>query len=74
MNITALRDHLISVVAGAAVLSGGATLISSKIDLTVLTERVDKLEKLNENVEGLRSDLQTTREELIRSQLRDDRK
>jgi len=74
MNLSALRDHLISVVAGAAVLGGSATLISTKIDVTVLTERVDKLEKLNENVEGLRDDLQSTREELIRSQLRDTRK
>lgn len=74
MNLAGLRDHLISAVSAAALLGGGATIITNKIGLVVVEDRVDRLEKLNENVEGLRSDLQATREDLIRSQLRDTRK
>lgn len=74
MQWPALRDHLVSAAATAALLGGGASVLTNKIDLAVLDGRVARLEELNTNVEALRKDMQATREELIRSQMKDDRK
>jgi hypothetical protein len=68
MNWTTLRDHIGLALASAAMLGGGATIISNKLNIAVLEERVDRLEDLNANVVKLREELQLTREELIRSQ------
>lgn len=53
-------------IASAALLTGGATIISNKVGVAVLDERVDRLETLNDNVDALRVELQKTREELLR--------
>jgi len=66
MTWSELRDHLVSAAAGAALLGGGATIISNKVDVSVLDTRVKNLEKLNGNIETLQSELAETRIELAR--------
>lgn len=65
MNLIALRDSLITAAAGAAVLGGGASIITNRIGLAVANERIERLEDLNSNVKELRVELQRTREDLL---------
>lgn len=67
MNWTALRDHLLTAMASAALLGGGATIITNKVAIGELSVRVAALEELGGKIDGLREDLQKTREELARA-------
>lgn len=69
ISFTAIRDHLVSAAAAAALLGGGTTLITSHVTNGVQNDRIERLEKLNDNVEGLRKELQLTREDFLRSQI-----
>lgn len=68
MTLTALRDHLISAAAGAALLGGGAAIVATKVDVAVHEERITQLETLNSNVEGLREDIADLRVELAQQE------
>jgi uncharacterized protein (DUF342 family) len=69
VNWASLKDHLVSAAAAAALLGGGTAVITTKIDVAVHDQRLDNLEELNKNVEGLRQDLSHTREDLLRYKL-----
>lgn len=66
MTLSGLKDHLISAAAGALLLGGGATVVSTKINVAVHEERIAQLETLNQNVEGLRSDIADLRVEMAK--------
>lgn len=61
-----LKEHLVQAVATAAILGGGAALIDTKVDLARHDERIARIEKLDESMELLQGELQTTREALAR--------
>lgn len=64
MALKDLKDHLLNAVAAAAVLGGGATLIQGKVDLAKHDARITRLERLDESMDKLTSELATTRETL----------
>lgn len=66
MNFQAFRDHLISAASAAALLGGGATIVSTKVDNAVQDQRLAKLETLNDNVERLTGDIADLRVELAK--------
>lgn len=70
MSMSALRDHLVSAAAGAALLGGGATIIANRVDIAVTNERLDTLEVLNGNVEKLSDDISDLRVEMAKQEMR----
>lgn len=61
-----LKDYLIQAVAGATVIAAGASLVGDKVELARHDERIQRIEKLDESIDGLRKDLTDTREQLAR--------
>lgn len=66
VSLETFKDHLINVVAGAAILGGAAAIVDNKVDTARLDQRLIAVEKLNNNVETLTRELALTREQLAR--------
>lgn len=52
-----LKTYVIQAIAAAAAVGAGSTLITNKVDNAKQDVRIERLEGLNSNVEGLRTDL-----------------
>lgn len=61
-----LKDRLIEAAAAAALLGGGAQLVSNTVDLAKHDARVANLEKLDERLDKIQSDVSMTREAVVR--------
>lgn len=52
-----LKQYVIQAVAAAAAVAAGSTIITAKVDNAKQDVRIERLETLNSNVDGLRADL-----------------
>lgn len=53
-----IKEYVINTVAAAAVLGAGGTVLSTKINDARQDQRIERLEDLDDSVDGLRADLQ----------------
>jgi hypothetical protein len=61
-----LRDTILNAVAGTVVLAAGGTIVGLRVSDALQNERIERLESLNDSVDGLRSDLQRVDRKLER--------
>lgn len=61
MNLHDFKDQLITAVATAAILGGGGTLISTRVELGRHDERIERIETLTQEMSELRRELADTR-------------
>lgn len=53
-----LKEHVINAVAAAAAIGASSTLITTKVNDARQDQRIERLEDLDDSVDGLRADLQ----------------
>lgn len=53
-----LKEHIINAAAATVLIAGGSQIVSTKVELARQDERIQRIEDLNNSVDGLRSDLQ----------------
>lgn len=70
LSLGALKDHLLQAIATAAVLGGGATLISTKVDNARQDQQLDALTK---TLPEIQKDVRATREGVIRLEAKQER-
>lgn len=66
MDWAALKERLIEAVAAAALLGGGAQLVSNTVDNATQDTRIERLEKLDERLDDIATDVSETRETVVR--------
>jgi hypothetical protein len=62
---SALRDHIVQVVAGAAILGGGSVLVTNHIEVARHDERIKTIETIPETLEEIKKAQALTNERLI---------
>jgi len=60
-NLSSLKDHLVSAAAGAALLGGGATIITNKVDLAANNQKIESLQVIAEDIRDIKGDVQRTK-------------
>lgn len=66
ISAAALKDHLMTALATAALLGGGGMLVTHEVDLGRHDERIERIEALDDSIDGLTKELASTREQLVR--------
>lgn len=66
MDWSVLKDRLIEAAAAAALLGGGAQLVSNTVGIAQQETRVERLEKLDERLDKIADDVTKTRETVVR--------
>lgn len=66
MDWSALKDRLIEAVAAAALLGGGAQLVSNTVDIGKQETRIERIEELDNKIEKMADDVAETRETVVR--------
>jgi hypothetical protein len=66
MDFSALKERLIEGIAAAALLGGGAQLITNTVDNATQDARIERIEKLDSRIEEMADDVAETRETVIR--------
>lgn len=71
MNWGALKEHLVSAVAGAALLGGGATVIGNKVMLADHDRQLDNVTAMAADLREIKSDMNDTKTDVavIRTQV-----
>lgn len=73
VSLSALKDHLVTAGASAALLGGAAALIGTKVDIARHDERITRIEKLDESMVSLSKEMASTREALARVEARQEK-
>jgi hypothetical protein len=66
VDLSAIKDRLIEAVAAAALLGGGAQIITNTVDNAKQDTRIERVEKVDERLEQMQDDLTVTREAVVR--------
>lgn len=65
MTWSAIRDHLLQVIAGAAVLGGGGMLVTNQVSLARQDERIKTIETIPATLDEIKKAQATTNERLM---------
>jgi proteasome assembly chaperone (PAC2) family protein len=66
VDLSAIKDRLIEAAAAAALLGGGAQIITNTVDNAKQDTRIERVEKVDERLEQMQDDLTVTREAVVR--------
>jgi hypothetical protein len=66
VDLSAIKDRLIEAAAAAALLGGGAQIITNTVDNAKQDTRLERVEKVDERLEQMQDDLTVTREAVVR--------
>jgi signal transduction histidine kinase len=70
LSLGGLKDHILQAIATAAVLGGGATLISTKVENA---QQAEQLTTLTKTLPEIQKDVRATREAVIRLEARQEK-
>lgn len=66
MPFAALRDRLIEAAAAAALLGGGAQLVSNTVDIATQDTRIARVESMDAKLDDIQREISETRESVVR--------